>query len=112
MIDELSTPAQVFVISSVVMGILVTIFGSVVYLSLAGGIVTASLWNWFNVKQFGVAPMSIPVAIGINLLINKFMPYPKQETWKDKKQAIGALLGIALSPWFILLVGWIVSLYL
>lgn len=34
------------------------------------GFVLAQLWLWFVVPQFGVAPLKIPVALGISTIIS------------------------------------------
>lgn len=112
MTDDLSTGQTIFVAASTILGIILLVLTSIFYLSVIGGIVTASLWNWFIVKQFSLPSMSIPMGIGINIFINKFIPQPLNPEELDKKKALGKILGILITPWFILLMGWIVSLYL
>lgn len=112
MTDDLSTGQTIFVAASAMLGIILLVLVSIFYLSVVGGIVTASLWNWFIVKQFSLPSMSIPMGIGINIFIHKFIPQPVNPEEPDKKKALAKILGILITPWFILLIGWIVSLYL
>ena len=37
---------------------------------LLGGFTLQCLWSWFVVTQFGLAPLSIPVAIGLKMLVS------------------------------------------
>ncbi len=112
---DIDTGEQIFIVLSVILGFLFTILGSIVLLSIVNGIVLSSLWNWFVVKQFGAARMSVPMAIGLNLILNlliqKFSSTSTSQE-KDKKKIAGQLIGILLSPLFVLFVGWIVQLYL
>ena len=112
MIDDLSTGQTIFIGISTILGVFVSIIGLFISLSVIGGITTSFLWNWFIVKQFGLLPMSIPMGIGINLFIYKFIPTSLNPEEPDKKKALGKIIGLLMVPLFTLLAGWIVSWYL
>jgi len=78
------------------------------------GWVLSVLWGWFIVPQFGVDPLSIPVAIGISTVVGMIA---KADTWNLAKRemdnpAIEAVAVAILSPLFALAFGWIITLFM
>jgi hypothetical protein len=82
-------------------------------ISIWGGFVLNKLWAWFIVNQFGVCPLSIPQAIGINI-ITHYLTVNRTKT--DDNDAL-TLIGSTAIFWVLygsiaLLFGYIVSLFL
>ncbi len=74
------------------------------------GWVLTILWGWFIVPTFRAPELSIPVAIGLTLIVGMFKSYnTKQESTEEKLTS-----GIAtiLIPLFLLFIGWIVHLFM
>ena len=72
------------------------------------------LWGWFIIPYFGVAALSIPVAIGLTMVVS-FLTYQFIHTVDERstseKVTEGVVLGF-LHPAFALLFGWIVTYFL
>lgn len=88
-------------------------------LVLAYGIVVSGwvltvLWGWFVVPVFKIPALSLPVAIGISGMI-RLLTYTDtsdlQQKEQDSGERRGRLIGGLLSPWFLLLLGWIVHFF-
>lgn len=84
--------------------------------SIVNGYVLSVLWKWFIVPVFGVTPISIPVAIGIALVVS-FLTHKTSYTRneKDKKSDLptpASFGSIFLFPTFALLFGWIVQMFM
>jgi disulfide bond formation protein DsbB len=79
------------------------------YGAWAGAFVSVHLWTWFVVPTFGLAPLKMPTAFGLALLVglwtHRYTTGHKDErSWKEKgAEAIGHLIG----PWFVLLCGYV-----
>lgn len=93
------------------------IVGIVWYFVWAYGFVLTKLWLWFMVPTFGLPALSLPVAIGITMIVRFMCPksIPKLEDFmkKDEETWITFLKFAMLFvlPWLTLLIGWIVSLF-
>jgi hypothetical protein len=96
------------VVGALTVGILIAPFTYALW-----GYTTSTLWAWFVVPQFDLAPMSVPTAIGISLVLSQFRRRPPPE--KDKttvqvvvESAISGLgnplitlgIGAAVHRWF------------
>jgi len=88
------------------------------------GFVISQLWSWFVVKQFGLNPLSIPMAIGLGILITMLtfnlslsditaMEDYNNTTDEEKFKCMlnGKFIGLFMPVGF-LLTGWIVTLFL
>lgn len=87
------------------------IVGIVLY-SILGGYAISVSWGWFVVPTFGLAPLSIPVAIGLSGLVNYFTYHeeflndaPKADVWKTVVYHIA-------KPLMLLLVGFVVKQFI
>lgn len=79
------------------------------------GYVLSILWAWFVVPIFGLPALSIPIAIGIGLVVG-FMTYQfhnyveREQTPTEAMARAGA--AALLYPAFVLFVGWVVTFFL
>ena len=79
------------------------------------GYALSILWEWFVVTTFSLPSISIPVAIGLALIVN-FLTHQDSET-DVKDMGIGEILFLAAAkgmakPLLALLIGWIVTLFM
>ena len=77
------------------------------------GLVISQLWSWFIVDTFGVPKISVPVAIGISLIVGKLthQEIDKKESDKTKSilyKLVEAMTTTILGPLLYLVIGWIV----
>lgn len=79
----------------------------VVLSALWRGYVLSLLWAWFVVPTFGAAPLSIPAALGLSLLVAALTAqHMRMSTPKD----FGYSLSVALlAPPATLLFGWVIK---
>jgi hypothetical protein len=97
-------------------------FGKIVLAVLLGvvgvtfsGYALSILWGWFIVETFNAPQISIPVAIGISIIIDYLS---KQTTSTDADDEdywdkVGKSIGESLmKPAVVLLFGWIVTLFM
>lgn len=92
----------------VILAIAVVVLGSV-----ANGFVLSKLWEWFVAPTFELPLLSIPVAMGISVVV-AMLTY--QSSKSDKKSeskslneaVIELILEVTLKPATTLLVGWII----
>jgi hypothetical protein len=79
---------------------------AIVAVYFINGFVISKMWAWFIVPTFGAPQLSIPVAIGIGMLIAMLA---KNNIEKKEKESLLVTIGIALlSPLMTLLIAWIV----
>ena len=82
------------------------------------GFVVTKLWKWFVVPTFDVKELSIPIAIGISLFLffttkADLSELPtKHDDKTTKEKLMQATINVIFKPTFILLFGWIVSLFI
>ena len=70
-----------------------------------GGWVISILWGWFIVPAFGLPAISIPTAIGIDLLVT----YMTWHGGKEDDSSTGkTFLMVLVCPGTMLLIGWVV----
>lgn len=85
--------------------VIVMVFGTIF-----SGYALSILWGWFIVKTFNAPALTIPIAIGISMIVN----YLTQsiDTKKNDDSAtiilIKAIFVSILKPGFALLFGWVV----
>ena len=81
----------------------------VLYGAWVGAFVSVHLWSWFVVPTFGLAPLKMPAAFGLALLVS-LLTHHHHTSHKDdrswKEQAAEAI-GLLISPWFVLLCGYV-----
>lgn len=95
-----------------VLGLLFSVVGIVVVAAILQGLVLSALWGWFVVPTFGLAPLSIPAAIGLGLIL-AFTTHQRNLAKEDKKDSAGTVIvNIVLHPLIVLAFGWIVSLFM
>lgn len=71
--------------------------------------VLSVLWAWFVVSTFGVPVLSIPVAIGVIMIVRFVQGQPKKNE-NDVDEGLSAAFGKAfLTPLAVLGIGWIVK---
>lgn len=73
------------------------------FLTIARGFVLMTLWGWFVVPQFHVAPLSIPCALGIALVVTYIT---SQEQGKTEPREMPEIFASAIAqPVFTLAFG-------
>ena len=82
---------------------------AILYGAFVGAFVAVHLWAWFVVPTFGLAVLKMPAAVGIGLLISLWTihVHPGHKDDRDWKEKLTTIIGQLLSPWFVLLVGYI-----
>jgi len=81
-----------------------------VYSYFANGFILSKLWSWFIVTTFGLEPLTIVQAIGVSMVVGFLTSHRASTNNKDKttSDTIAEVLIALLSPWFTLLIGWII----
>lgn len=79
--------------------------------SILRGWVLSILWGWFVVPTFGLPALSIPIAIGIGLIL-AFTTHQISLKKEEDKSSGTQFSNTILHPLLILLVGWIVTLFI
>lgn len=77
--------------------------------SVAQGLTTCVLWRWFVVPQFHLAPLSVPVALGLGILVGMYSN-TAPDTEEERRQStverlIGAVIKCLVKCGFALLFG-------
>lgn len=72
--------------------------------AIVNGMALVLLWKWFVVTQFGLEPLSIPVAIGLSMLISMMAGSRSNSDNGFAEQALGSIL----SSIFAMIIGYIV----
>ena len=79
------------------------------------GFVLAKMWAWFIVPQFGLAPLSVPYAIGVAITIS-FMTSHSNDSVQVKRTLWEGIwmrtFAAAIGPAVALLCAWVVKGYL
>jgi hypothetical protein len=93
----------------VLAGLVVAIFATafVVFFVMLDGLALKLLWNWFAVPQFGVAPFSLAMAIGIACLIGVLRGKRRNESEKTEKQRNQEVIFAVSIPIAAIVIGWI-----
>ncbi len=81
-----------------------------IYVPIVNAFVLTKLWAWFIVKTFNLPQISKSVAYGISLIVTlltvNLSALSQNKTADDNSQNV--FYTIILSPWMILLAGWVV----
>lgn len=98
-----------------IVGYIVSWLGVIVLGSLFYGFALATLWGWFLVPALHAAPISIPQAIGISLVVNMFTARTGGSEKKENKEPAEVLLAAAISaflvPLIVLIFGAVIHLF-
>jgi hypothetical protein len=97
------------------LGILAAVLTTIVVGSIWGGWVLAKLWGWFIVPLFGLSPLTVVQAIGLNLVVVSLAGTSHVNQQKDQSTAElwGRLLGLTVFlPLVHLVLGWIVQSFM
>ena len=81
-------------------------------LAIFQGWVLTVLWSWFIVPTFSLPQLSIPVAIGLTLLVGMFKSYTVKREKKTSQESLTEAIAVVLIPLFVLFLGWIVHLFM
>src|ERR1035438_7709282 len=91
-------------VAALVIGTLIILYGA-----WAGAFVGTHLWLWFVVPTFEVAPLTMPQAFGLALLVGYWTYHFRagQKDERDKSKKVIEFFGIIAGPWITLLIGYI-----
>jgi hypothetical protein len=74
------------------------------------------LWEWFIVSTFGIASLTIPVAVGIAIIINYltkgYSGNEPEDTRTSEEKIIFSIVVAVLKPAFALLFGWVITWFM
>lgn len=74
------------------------------------GYVLSILWGWFMVPAFGLPALTVPLAIGLSLVVGFLTAHRLK---KDKDFEWGWAIGnMIFAPAMVLLIGWIVTRFM
>lgn len=93
----------------------VGVLAVVVVSAILGGLALSVMWGWFVVPTFDAPPLSIPVAIGIALVVSYLTDHrtTAKEKGKEPDEAIVELVAWSIGqPLFYLVLGYIVHLFM
>ena len=83
----------------------------VVYIIFSFGFVLSYLWLWF-VVPLGVSPIGVLHSYGLSLVVLMMTLRPSIYKNDEKEVDKGKIVGIFLSPWISLLIGYVVYLWM
>ena len=82
-------------------------------LYILNGCVLRILWRWFVIPVTGLPPLTIPMAIGVGLVVGFLTHQPAPRPHEDTEESTTRLLGHAIAgllhPLIVLGVAWIVQ---
>jgi len=95
------------------LGIVAMVIGAV----LVRAWVLTELWAWFLVPTFSIVQISMPVAMGISLIVAMFTQHLQHERAETSPNSVsevfGRVFGTAiLSPLVVWALGWIIQLFI
>jgi len=76
------------------------------------GYVLSILWGWFVVPGFGAQPISVPLAIGLSMLIGMVTNHRSMTEAQDPEKKWMPLWALTLGPLVVLDMGWVVKQFL
>lgn len=85
------------------------------YFTLSSAFVASKLWEWFVMPTFNVGTIRIVPIIGIMMLIRLCTNQHHVNTNKDERtttEKITHIIGLVISPWFVLLGAYIVHRFM
>jgi hypothetical protein len=77
------------------------------FVMLFEGWALSKVWLWFIVPQFGLRPITIPYALGLNLLITMFVHRVDLKSEKEQFPAAFLMQSLACNA-VLLLIGWVI----
>lgn len=83
--------------------------------TIASGFVLRQLWSWFVTPMFGISALTVPQAMGLNLVSSLFLADTKKTSpeWDGTTEAvIGTTFGLVLRWGLFLLIGWIIQSFI
>lgn len=84
------------------------------YTNILNGWAVAKLWHWFIVPTFKLPELSIPIAIGVSLIVTYLtirISTKKDERGYGEQMCLGFALG-TIKPLCFVLMGWVITLFL
>ena len=95
-------------------GYIVSFLTFIVLGSVWGGYVLSVLWDWFIVSHFELKPLTLPVAIGLAMVISYTThQYDQTESSKDAKdRLIETVTYSFMKPLLTLFAGWIITFFM
>lgn len=93
--------------------ITLAVFGIPAIMALSAiwrGYALSIIWGWFMVPTFGLPALSIPVAIGLSVVVGMLTSHAMKTD--DKQSPVAAVLIAFLVPVFALLIGWIAKSFI
>lgn len=79
-------------------------------LIVLNGYVLSVLWGWFAVPVFGLPALSIPQALGVQVLASFLVKHPQKDI--EDKDRVERLMLYTMRAFGWLFVGWIVQMFL
>ncbi len=105
---------EVLAIAAIVLGGIMAIAVIITISAIINGWVLTKLWHWFAVPIFGLDDLTVVQAIGIALVVG-FLTHQKKITNKkdgnDETDWVVTTINL-LSPFIVLLIGYIVHLFM
>jgi uncharacterized membrane protein len=97
-----------------IIGIVATFIVCAFLSALYSGYVLSVLWAWFVVPTFGLPALTIPVAIGLALIVSFMAKSDAEEKTDDEitSKIVSAVVKAILKPSFALLFGWVATLFM
>lgn len=90
------------------LGFIVTIIGIIVC-----GFVLSVLWKWFVVATFGVKAITVAQAIGLSVMVKTFRGIKKVEEKFEFEKYVSEIISYGIvSPFLVLGIGWIITLFM
>lgn len=89
--------------------ILFAVVLSVPLILLNAWIIT-KIWDWYIVRAFGIAPITMITAFGLSILVS--MLHSQQYNGEDKRDPYERIIGVIAAPLVSLLVGWIGTFFM
>lgn len=82
-------------------------------LSIWEGFVLTKLWAWFVVPTFGLPVLTIPIAIGLALLVGLLAHQMRNDSGETTSEATVKLFAYGfVNSGIVLALGWVVTLFL
>lgn len=102
------------IISVLVAGLSVLVAGAVALVVVLDGFVLSCLWAWFVVPYFGVKTLSVPLAVGLMLVVRKIWSRyePRSPDTRTKSEKWASALTLIVNPLWALLIGWVARIFL
>lgn len=88
-----------------------SVVGFIALAAVLRGLVLSIMWGWFVVPTFGLAPLSIPIAMGLGLILAFTTHQPRYDA--EKRGNWADVVGrIIMQPLGTLAIGWLISLFI